>query len=158
MYNKLYLYLIITLLALFITSCNKSDNKVNTGNVSGGAEDTSIPNLIATPERFAGKLVRVTGVMVLEFEGDAIYISATDAKKRITKNGIWLRIDYAKLGIPETKPSNPEQLKKAEYQLKTLKDMNGKYVIIEGVFDSNSHGHLGLYSGSLNVTQMPNPR
>lgn len=27
--------------------------------------------------------------------------------------------------------------------------MNGKYVIIEGIFVSNSNGHLDLYSGTI---------
>ncbi|RII28371.1 MAG: hypothetical protein CXR31_00295 [Geobacter sp.] len=96
--------------------------------------------------------------MALEFEGDAIYLSASDAERHITKNGIWVDVNYPKLGIPETKPSDPEQLKKVMVKVKSLESMNGKYVVIEGVFDMNSHGHLGLYSGSLNVERMPRLR
>lgn len=155
MFNKFQIVVIITLLALYVTSCNKSEDKITKGQVTDRAENASIQDLITTPDRFAGKLVRVTGVMVLEFEGDAVYLSGADAERRITKNGIWLRIDYPKLGIPEIKPSDPEQLKEATYNVKTLKEMDGKFVVIEGFFDSRSHGHLGLYSGTLNVARMP---
>lgn len=33
--------------------------------------------------------------------------------------------------------------------------MNGKYVIIEGIFEGNDNGHLDLYSGTIkNITRM----
>jgi len=30
------------------------------------------------------------------------------------------------------------------------KDFNGKYVMVEGIFDMNNHGHMDLFSGSIN--------
>ncbi len=138
----------------FLTSCSHHADQSDFGQVNNAAEDVSIINLIATPERYSGKVVRVDGVLVLQFEGDAIYISKADAENSVSKNSISLQIDYSKLGIPEKEPSDPEQRKQMLSKAKSLKGMIGKSVLIEGFFDKNSRGHLGLSSGSINVTRV----
>src|SRR6188472_601053 len=57
---------------------------------STGLIRTSIVSLLATPERYAGKTVRVHGFVRLEFEGDAIYLHKEDFDQRLTSNAIWL--------------------------------------------------------------------
>lgn len=155
-YNKLTFKIqIITAIIVFsLTSCTNSNDQLDFGQAAKEIEDISIINLIATPERFSGKTVRVTGVIVLEFEGNALYLSAADAERNVFKNAVWLELNYSKFGIPEKKPSDPEQLKQAKRIAKSLENMDGKYVLIEGIFDNNSSGHLGLFSGEINVTRI----
>jgi hypothetical protein len=99
----------------------------------GKIQHISLINLIATPEKFHGKLVRVQGVANFEFEGNALFLHKEDFKIG-TKNAVWLSPDATTLKIDET----------------TLaKDFNGKYVVVEGIFDMNDHGHMDLFSGSI---------
>lgn len=143
---------------LLLVGCSKPNDQSGFGQTSSGAKDTSIAALIATPERYSGKMIRITGVMILELEGNAIYVSKSDAGKHVFKNSIWLELDHSKLGIPENEPSDPEQLKQAISKAKRLKGMSGKYVILEGIFDKDSRGHLGLFSGTVNVTRIEQPK
>lgn len=139
---------------LLFAACSHNADQHDFGQVNNGAEDVSIVNLIATPERYSGKVIRVDGVMVLQFEGDAIYLSKADAENHVFKNSISLQVDYPKLGIPEKEPSELEQRKQMLAKANSLKNMIGKYVLIEGVFDKNVRGHLGLSSGSISVTRI----
>jgi hypothetical protein len=55
--------------------------------------DCSLINLIATPEWYHGKKVRVIGYAVTEFEQYVLYFSETDADRLIARNGVWLSSD-----------------------------------------------------------------
>ena len=44
------------------------------GRAAEMAEDVSMVQLIATPEKFDGKFVRVHGFLNLGFEGDSLYL------------------------------------------------------------------------------------
>jgi hypothetical protein len=93
----------------------------------------SMIRLIANPERYHGKPVRVEGFLTVGFEDNAIYLSREDAGYLITKNGLWVTIldeDWERLG------KDPRKFKDS-------------YVLIEGVFDKDSLGHLGAFSGSI---------
>ena len=81
--------------------------------------DCSIINLIATPEKYNFKKIRVIGFAIIEFEEQTLYLSENDAKYKIIKNGIWL------------------DFKDAVIEKKSLKMANGRYVIVKGVFDMN---------------------
>jgi hypothetical protein len=82
-------------------------------------EDVSVVQLIATPEKFDGKFVRLIGFLCIAFEGDAIYLRREDLEKGIPRNGLWV-------DIPE----------------KTDPKLSMHYVLVEGVFDANDHGHM----------------
>ncbi len=98
----------------------------------------SMINLIATPDKYHGKLVRVIGVSNLEFEGYKIYLSKEHRDIGVTKNSIWISIDYDSVGKTEDK----------------LVKYNGQYVLVEGIFDKDYKGHLDLNSGSImNITR-----
>ncbi|HUL21797.1 MAG TPA: hypothetical protein VLZ10_10100 [Thermodesulfobacteriota bacterium] len=111
----------------------------------GSAKDSSkiqyvsLINLIATPEKYHGKWVRVIGIANFEFEGDALYLSQSDYKF-VTKNAVWLSLDTAVIKVDES----------------TLaKEFNGLHVVVEGIYDMNDHGHMGLFSGAItNVTRI----
>lgn len=91
----------------------------------------SIVNLVATPEKYDQKNVRVIGFLNLEFEGNAIYLHKDDYDLGIDKNGIWVDLTNAKLDSINRR------------------NCNKQYVILEGTFDMNDKGHSGGYSGSI---------
>ncbi|MFL5386343.1 MAG: hypothetical protein ACJ8GN_27815 [Longimicrobiaceae bacterium] len=91
--------------------------------------DVSIIQLIARPEQFDGRKVRVIGYLWLEFEGNAIYLSEGDQKHGLTKNGLW--VDFAR------------------GTLETGREYSGHYVLVEGIFRAGRHGHMSLWSGTI---------
>ena len=103
----------------------------------------SLINLIGTPDKYHGKYVRVIGVTNIEFEGNAIYLSREQLLNGVTKNALWLSLNYKAVGKTE------EELSKN----------NGKYALVEGVFKQSDNGHMGLFSGTIeNITRfMPWP-
>ena len=98
----------------------------------------SIINLIATPEKYHNKLVRVIGVGRIEFEGNTLYLSKDDYLYGVHKNAIWISVNYKALNTTE----------------KELEKWNGKYVILEGIFNKKNTGHMNMFSGSIeNITR-----
>lgn len=87
----------------------------------------SLIQLIANPEKFHGKYVRVVGFVNLEFEGDAIYLHEDDYKYGLTKNGLWLTL------------SGEQDIRK----------FDRKYVLVQGTFNAKDQGHGDLFSGAV---------
>jgi hypothetical protein len=58
-------------------------NPTKTGDMS--ALDVSLIQLIANPESYDGKKVRIIGFLRLEFEGDALYLHQVDFEMRLMK-------------------------------------------------------------------------
>ncbi len=94
------------------------------------AIDVSMVQLLATPEKYDGKLVRVIGVGNLEFEGNYLSLSKEDYEYG-AGNSIWIELGDRAISYEEAK----------EY--------NGKYVIIEGFFDKDDRGHFDMFCGSI---------
>lgn len=94
-------------------------------------EEVSFIQLIATPERYHGKFVEVVGYMNLEFEGNAIYFHKEDFDHGLTKNGFWV------------------EFSRDITKHKKLEGYSRQYVIIIGIFDMESKGHFGLFSGEI---------
>ena len=93
----------------------------------------SIVQLIATPEKYDGKVVLVMGFLRLEFEGDAIYLHEDDYRHAIHKNGLMV-VTNPKIDLEADK-------------------LNLHYVVLEGTFDANNRGNMGLNSGTItNIT------
>jgi hypothetical protein len=90
----------------------------------GRALRVSMVQLLASPERFDGKRIQVQGVFQLGNEERALYLSRDDAAYLNFSNGLWLN---------------------------TIKgvDTNSTYVTVEGTFNVNGHGHLGLWPGEI---------
>jgi hypothetical protein len=91
--------------------------------------DVSLVSLIASPDQYHGKLVRVVGYCWLQFEGNALYLSEADAKHHVTRNSLALE-----LGDPLTEK---------EWRL------SGHYALLEGTFNATKRGHMWLRSGAL---------
>ena len=84
--------------------------------------------LIANPSVYHGKRVRLVGFVNFEFEGDGLYISEEDWRQSIYRNGLWIE-------QPGDRPAN--------------RLPNRRYVLVEGTFRADRHGHLGLWSGEI---------
>ncbi len=95
--------------------------------------DVSIKELISNSEKYHGKVVRITGYVQLEFEGTAIYSSKEDAKKNLTKNGLWLSVGGKSV---------------------RCFDCKNKFCLIEGTFNRENKGHFNGWSGAIeNITR-----
>jgi hypothetical protein len=91
--------------------------------------DVSLVQLIANPAAWHDHVVRIIGYLDLEFEGTALYLHKDDCTHGVSKNAIWVDFSLAEL---------------AQYDA-----LHRRYVIIEGVFDATSYGHMSLFSGTL---------
>ena len=92
------------------------------------ALDVSIIQLIAHPNDYDSKVVRLTGFVRLEFEGTGVYLHEDDCRYHITKNGLWLKV--------------------SDEIMKNKREFNLKYVLLEGTFNAEDRGHMGAWNGS----------
>jgi hypothetical protein len=72
-----------------------SETSVERANSRENPTDASLIELIANPERYRGRWVRVIGYAVMEFEGTAIFIHEEDYSRAILRNGLWLDVDLS---------------------------------------------------------------
>jgi hypothetical protein len=87
----------------------------------------SLPQVLSNPRNYDGKLIEVHGFMLQEFENSALY----SGKEWRRSKGIWIT------------PTDELARRRSE--------LNRHYVVLTGVFDANSHGHLGQFKGTLTV-------
>ena len=92
---------------------------------------SSLIKLVATPDKYHYNKVSVTGFLNVEFEGDAIYIHKEDYDRQLYSNGLWVN-------LTETQIKRIDSLK-----------LNKQYVLLEGTFNKNGNGHMGLWSGEI---------
>jgi len=92
-------------------------------------KDVSMIQLIANPQQYDGKPIRVIAFLNLEFEGNALYLHREDFDKSLLSNAVWISLD--------------------DLQIRTSKKFSGRYVLVEGVFSAKDRGHLGIFSGSI---------
>ena len=89
-----------------------------------GAIETTISEIVANPQVYEGKLVRVHGRLSLDFEGTAISRNG---------KGLWIQ--------PPAMTERQEQ------------SVDHREVTVEGQYNSAVHGHLGMWrGGALHVT------
>jgi hypothetical protein len=93
-------------------------------------ERVSLIQLIATPEKFDGKLIHVVGVAIFSAEDSAIYINEMDSQQEIYKNGIAVDV-------------------KDRQTLKRKAQFNRHFVFVEGIFHADNKGRQDLFSGSI---------
>lgn len=138
---KKIIVLSMCILCLIMTSCSNQtiEPTAMDGAITDNGEDiaiqgffdVSIIELISNPSDYDGKPIRVIGVGNLEFEGDAIYLSKDDWKYNIFQNGLWIDLGAISISYEEAV------------------SFNGKFVIIEGVFDKDDKGHLSAWPGTI---------
>jgi hypothetical protein len=92
--------------------------------------------LIATPERFNGRKVRIIGYLHIEFEGNVICLNKEDYTHGISKNSLWM--DF-----------------KSRNEMAQFKKCSDHYVITEGIFNAKMQGNMGMNSGSIqNISRL----
>jgi hypothetical protein len=100
--------------------------------------EPSLIELIARPELYDGRRVRVIGFVNFEFEGNGLYLSREDWRQSIARNGLWINA-----------------LEDFEGDSGALPRPNQRYVIVEATFRGGPGGHFGMWSGSLDsVTRL----
>jgi|GEM_PF-937352 len=98
--------------------------------------DVSMISLIANPDKYKGKKVRLMGYLNLAFESDGLYLHEEDYLRGLTKNALWIDIHRDSLAKPSVR--------------KCIKH----YVLIEGTF-SEQQGHMSAFSASIeNITRL----
>ena len=97
------------------------------------AESTTIAKLLASPEQFDGKSVRIVGAFRLQFEKSRLCPRHDDLVRGLTKNCLWISLDHERLGPGA----------------KTLSSHNNKTVVMEGRFSMINRGHLNQFAGSI---------
>lgn len=99
--------------------------------------DVSLIQMLATPERFDGRHVRVVGFVHIEFEGNAVYLHREDFEAGLLRNAIW--VDFRPGALSAARP------------------INDRYVLLEGIFDAQHHGHMGMFGGALRDISSADP-
>jgi hypothetical protein len=129
-----------------VTIAPSASSKLQAPQQETASADREVPvlRLIASPEKYDGQHVLVSALVSRRFEDDAAYMSEDDFRYGNTANAIWLNFDS-----PRDRDDSSD----------------GHWCIAEGVFVANAHGHLDLFSGSLehahvracsrNVRQLP---
>ena len=89
--------------------------------------DTTFANILADPDKYQGKEVVIFGYVNFEFEGDEIVLDTLDRRNRLFVGSMATEL------LP----------------IKHFQYWNGRRVIMQGVFDKNNRGHLGMYKGTI---------
>jgi hypothetical protein len=113
-------------LTLVLVVMGSSCGKPNLPNANAGLGFPSFIQVIGNPDLFHGKPVLVAGFAVLEFENHALYLHQEDAEHSLVKNAIWLSLT----NDAATSSTN----------------WNRRYVLVEGVVNSQDSGHMNLFA------------
>jgi len=119
-------------------------SKVLTHHDSGFITD-SIISIIANPERYDGKNVRVHGYLHLEFEDFALYLSKDDADYLRTENSLGIsfsdnEVDFEPLDRSSFSVSNAGRKFNEDANLhQRIGRFNCVNVMLEGTYDAETH-------------------
>ncbi len=98
-------------------------------NAQADAIKETLFRVLVDPEKYDGKEISTIGYLHLEFEGNCLYLHQEDFEMKIIGNSIWVDL---------------EKERDEKYS-----QLNDKYVIIVGTFDSHKKGHKGASSGTI---------
>lgn len=98
-------------------SDTRSRRRQSTNN--GEPKGISLIALLATPERFDGRIVRLQAVMRNEFEWHALFLHLEDYERQLSGNSVNLNL--------------------TKEQQDRFRQFNGRYVILEGVVVAHDH-------------------
>ncbi len=137
MKKNINLIIVTIILTIILCSCgNKQTSEtphlgIDYGEHNGISKNVSLINLIATPEKYDGIQVNVVGVFLCEMESHTLFLTKDDYEIFNTRNGIALDIDSSMFAN----------------NIRNLKELNGKYVMIEGVFQQKKEGdHISHFT------------
>ncbi|AMV25738.1 hypothetical protein VT84_15175 [Gemmata sp. SH-PL17] len=86
----------------------------------------SLINLIASPEKYDGKLVIVQGFLSLAFEGTCLFLHREDCEYGLYQNACWVSVRHGDLTLDRAK------------------QLHCQYVMLEGTFRREETGHMGV--------------
>jgi hypothetical protein len=95
--------------------------------------NVSMMQVITTPDRYDGKMVKLRGYLHVRAEDTALYFTKDHADYRLKENGIWI------------------VLRESPYSFKEQQHLDGAYVVIEGVFDMKQRGHFSAWQGGIHT-------
>jgi hypothetical protein len=124
---------IATITAVAATALAHGATPDNLGKVDPAVEQVSLVALIANPDKYEGKPVRVIGAFRLEFEGNEICLHKEDLINALSQNCLWISLDGTKLWPGAD----------------GLSRLNDHYVLVEGHFTTTDRGHMGMDSGAI---------
>jgi hypothetical protein len=99
------------------------------GAFSAFALEASLLRILIDPNHYHRESVRVTGYLHLEKDEQALYLNEDDCKHAVYANSIWV-------DATDAMRDKREQL-------------NGRYVVLDGIFDAEDRGEMGAHSGTL---------
>ena len=131
---KQFRQIVVAIFLFFVIVCPPASGQMagylsKTAN-PGTADNVSMVQLIANPEKYDGKRIQLIGFLRIEFEGTAVYLHREDYEQGIEKNALWINI--------------PAGMSKVQSDA-----VNGQYVIFPGTFDAAHHGHMGAFGGEI---------
>lgn len=144
------------------TDCTQTfqqrDVKVSAGRVStlniiiplynAYAAHISIYQLLAAPDKYHDRPVTVSGFYRHGNELSSLFASRDDADYLISKNSLWVTFNSEGLRLEPNDSRPPLTLDDIGY-------FNGKYIMIQGVFNKEACGHFGVSSGEIrNVSRI----
>ena len=95
-------------------------------------EYCSMVALLSDPERYDGRVIETEGVLLIEFEGDSIWLSQEHFEARIVANSIGVVPPY----------ENPDFYA-------AMRRLNGTYVLIRGLFNKGNPREIGTPRGAI---------
>ena len=135
--------LILLLLLLFISALPGQAQEVDADSAffrPNQVHPVSLVQLLANPDQYHGKRVRVTGFLHSKFEDSALYLSKADGDHLVGSNGFW--IEYADdVRFMPTTQSRSDSINSVYF--------DGKYVTADGVFNKDTRGHLSSFAGTI---------
>ncbi|MEP6690117.1 MAG: hypothetical protein ABJD07_03115 [Gemmatimonadaceae bacterium] len=128
----------LTLVATILSSTAHAQGKSSTNvacaapkmRVACAIYDVSLVQLIATPDRFHNKTVRVVGYAHIQGINTGLYLSREAFDQGVTKNAAWLEVAADSIDAAATQ-------------------FGDRYVRVTAVWNAHELGNLHLWSGSL---------
>ena len=142
---------VLAIFAIVLGSCGADQNSAvsrspspdcSFGTPAPSAIATDIDGVLADPERFAGRRVRIRAFLMNEFEDHGLYRTEMHAKLPGLDGVRPLRCEIRAL-VPPMKALWWNAIGTPVSQC------NRTFVMIEGVFDPCEDGHMSLFSGGL---------
>ena len=93
-----------------------------------GTEAVTLRDVISDPKAYDGRRVRLHGFLILQFEGNALYLSEADYRAQRFDRSLWV----------DESSRHPDAA-----------ILSGKLAFVSGVVDAGNPGHMGLRPAAL---------
>jgi len=93
------------------------------------SSDATLLQILSDPVKYHKKMVRVVGYLHLKRYDDAIYLHEEDFRHALYGNSLWVDVT--------------DDMRNHE------ENLTDRYVILEGLFDAESRGTMGAFTGTI---------